>query len=140
MRTFLTSGAFARIADAPDWRDVAKNVHGRRPTKRKIAYGCSPDAVIGRVRRTTPNRIQNTTSCRSGLTKFHANPSAEPLYRARSSRHAKSTRSWRRSTRARRSAITVEEYFAPNDAHVHVCRGGSSSARSLSSPITHSFG
>jgi len=79
MRTFLTNGALARTAEAPDWSDVAKNVHGRRPTNRKIAYGCSPDAVIGRVRRTTPKRIQNTTSCSSGLTKFHAKPSAEPL-------------------------------------------------------------
>jgi len=37
MRTFFTSGAFARIAEAPDWSDVAKKVQGRRPTKRKIA-------------------------------------------------------------------------------------------------------
>src|SRR5438034_11283845 len=92
IRTFLTSAAFAKIAEAPVWSDVAKKVQGRRPTKRNIAYGCSPDAVIGRVRRTTPKRIQNTTSCRRGLTKFHKKPRAEPLYRARSSRHAKSTR------------------------------------------------
>src|SRR5438876_1138960 len=116
IRTFLTSGAFARIADAPDCSDVAKNVHGSSPTKRKIAYGCSPDAVIGRVRRTTPKRIQNTTSCSSGLTKFHKKPSAEPLYRARSSRHAKSTSSSRRSTSTRRSAITVEEYLERESA------------------------
>jgi len=28
MRTFLTNGALARTAEAPDWSDVAKNVHG----------------------------------------------------------------------------------------------------------------
>src|SRR6266550_5463400 len=119
IRTFLTSGALARIADAPDWSDVAKKVHGRSPTKRKIAYGCSPEAVIGRVRSTTPKRIQNTTSCSSGLTKFHKKPSAEPLYRARSSRHAKSTRSSRRSTSTRRSAITGKEYFVRESGEEH---------------------
>jgi hypothetical protein len=40
MRTFLTSGAFERIAEAPDCSDDAKKVQGRRPTNRKIAYGC----------------------------------------------------------------------------------------------------
>ena len=79
MRTFLTSAAFARITEAPDCSDVAKNVHGRRPTKRKIAYGCSPVAVCGRVRSTTPKSSQNTTSWSSGVTKFQAKPRTEPL-------------------------------------------------------------
>src|SRR5438093_9114067 len=129
IRTFFTSGAFARIADAPDCSDVAKNVHGRSPTNRKIAYGCSPDAVIGRVRRTTPKRIQNTTSCSSGFTKFHKKPSAEPLYRARSSRHAKSTSSSRRSTSTRRSAITVLSWrtgAGTGDFHASLLRHGQS--------------
>src|SRR5437867_12854750 len=79
MRTFFTSEALARIADDPDWSEVAKNVHGKRPTNRKIAYGCSPVAVTGRLRRITPNNTQKTTSWSSGFTKFHANPRTEAL-------------------------------------------------------------
>src|SRR5947209_6134721 len=73
-----------------------------------MAYGCSPLAVRGRMPSSTPNSTQNTASCDSGMRKFQANPRTEPLYRARRSRQAKSTSSWRRATSARMSAITVE--------------------------------
>src|SRR2546425_9931095 len=74
IRTFLTRGAFARIADAPDWSDVAKNVHGSRPTKRKIAYGCSPEAGIGRGGSNAPERDQKTTNRGRGVEKVHKKP------------------------------------------------------------------
>src|SRR6266852_7502928 len=78
-RTFFPIVAFETLDAAPDWSEFAKNVHGKRPTKRNTAYDCSPVSVRGREPRSTPNRIQNTTSCSSGMRKFQPNPRTEPL-------------------------------------------------------------
>ena len=106
-RTFFTIAPFATIDAAPWPRQFEKNVQGMSPTNRKIGYSLGPVAVCGRFPKMTPNRIQNTPSWRSGMTKFQPKPSIEPLYRARSSRQAKSCSSWRCVRRARRSAITL---------------------------------